>query len=336
MGWSTWWHFKVMRRCVVMEEQVNQEKRSVRYSLVIPVYNSETIVGETVDRIVAFLEGQGWDYELILVNDGSNDCSWDVLRAKALDNPHLLAINLLRNYGQHSAILCGLQNSTGDYVITLDDDLQNPPEEMMRLINKAHEGHDLVFGRFHEKKHSWHRRAGSLLIGKLNERLFDKPKNLVVSNFRILRRDVVDRICSYRTGYPYVSGLALMFSANPSNTWVAHQERAAGKSQYDFIKLAQLVMRILFNYSSYPLHLVSFVGLAISGCSLLLGLYYLGKGLTGGVSVPGWVSLVLLLLFLNGIIILILSMLGEYTVRILNQTSSTESYQVKEIVGRPV
>ena len=135
MGWSTWWRFKVMRGCVVLEEQVNQEKRSVRYSLVIPVYNSETVVGETIDRIVAFFEAQGWDYELILVNDGSKDCSWDVLRAKALDNPHLLAINLLRNYGQHSAILCGLQNSTGDYVITLDDDLQNPPEEMIHLIN---------------------------------------------------------------------------------------------------------------------------------------------------------------------------------------------------------
>ncbi len=312
---------------------MNQQERLIKYSVVIPVYNSAAIVGETVDRTVAFFEGHGWDYELILVNDGSHDQSWDVLREKALANSHIIAINLLRNYGQHTALFCGFQESTGDYVITMDDDLQNPPDEIIHLINKASEGHDVVFGRFREKKHDWYRRLGSLLIRAINRRIFHQPKDLVLTNFRIIRRDVIDRMCSYRTHYPYIQGLALMFSTNPGNVWVEHQSRPAGKSNYNLFKIIELVMRILFNYSSYPLRLVSIVGVVISALSLLRGLYYLGKAVFIGVSVPGWTTVVVLLSFFNGITIFILSMLGEYTVRLLNQTSSTQSYHVKEIIG---
>lgn len=312
---------------------MNREDKSIKYSVVIPVYNSGNIVGETIERTTACLQQYGLDYELILVNDGSKDCSWDVICEKAQANPAIVGINLIRNYGQHTALLCAFHHTTGDYVITLDDDLQNPPEEIIHLINKAHEGHDLVLGRFHQKKHALYRRVGSLLIGALNNRLFHKPKDIVTSSFRILRRDLVDRICSYRTTYPYITGLALMFAANPANVWVEHRERPEGKSQYDLLKIAELVMRILFNYSSYPLRLVSMVGVVISALSFVLGLYFIVDRLIGGVPVPGWTSLVVLLSFLNGIIILILSMLGEYCVRLLNQTSYPESYQIKDIIG---
>jgi glycosyltransferase involved in cell wall biosynthesis len=312
---------------------MNQQEKLIKYSVVIPVYNSAATVRETIDRTVAFFEGHGYDYELVLVNDGSRDRSWDVLREKALANPHIVAINLLRNYGQHTALFCGFQESTGDYVITIDDDLQNPPEEIIHLINKAHEGHDVVFGRYRKKRHGLYRRLGSLLIHAINRRIFHQPKGLVLTNFRIIRRDVVDRICSYRTHYPYIQGLALMFSINPSNVWVEHQGRLVGMSNYNLFKIIELVMRILFNYSAYPLRLVSMVGIVISALSLLRGLYYLGKAIFIGVSVPGWTTVVVLLSFFNGITIFILSMLGEYTVRLLNQTSSTESYVVKEVIG---
>lgn len=313
--------------------QMNENDKPVVYTVVIPVYNSAAVVGETIARTVACCDKHGWEYELILVNDGSLDDSWAVLRESVLRNQRIVAINLLRNYGQHTALLCGLQHSTGDYVITIDDDLQNPPEEIVRLIKKADEGHDLVFGYFHEKKHAWYRRVGSSLISRVNNRVFHKPKELAISNFWILRRDVVDRICSYRTIKPYITGLALMFSANPANVRVEHHKRVVGKSQYDLLKITELVMRIFFNYSSYPLRFISIVGLAISGLSFLLGLYFLLRGLIVGSRVPGWTSLVVILSFLNGVTILMLSMLGEYTVRLLNQTSYVESYQVKEIIG---
>ena len=229
------------------------EAKALKYSVVIPVYNSAAIVGDTIARTAAFFEGQGLAYEIILVNDGSQDQSWPVLRAQALQNPNLVAVNLLRNYGQHTAVYCGFQHSSGDYVITLDDDLQNPPEECRHLIHKAQEGYDLVFGRFRKKQHASYRRLGTLLIGWMNSKIFHKPHDLVLTNFRLIRRDVVDRAAAYHTSYPYIPGLLLMFAVNPANVWVEHQPRPVGKSNYNFFKILELVMRILFNYSSYPL-----------------------------------------------------------------------------------
>jgi hypothetical protein len=148
----------------------------------------------------------------------------------------------------------------------------------------------------------------------------------------MIRRDVVDRMCGYQTSYPYIPGLALMFSANPTNVTVEHKPRPVGKSNYNLLKIIELVMRILFNYSSYPLRLVSFIGGIIAVISFLLGIYFLLKALFVGTTVPGWASTVTLLSFFNGIVILILSMLGEYTVRLLRQTSQAQSYHIKELI----
>ncbi|SVE50786.1 uncharacterized protein METZ01_LOCUS503640, partial [marine metagenome] len=140
-----------------------------KYSVVIPVYNSADIVAETVDRVAGFFNDSGLDYEMVLVNDGSCDNSWDIILGKTKENPHIIAIDFLKNYGQHTANFCGFKESTGDYVITLDDDLQNPPEEIIHLIKKAEEeNYDLVIGQFEKKRHPFYRRLGSYLIGKLN------------------------------------------------------------------------------------------------------------------------------------------------------------------------
>jgi len=307
--------------------------KSLKYSVIIPVYNSAPIVDETIDQVVTFFEQRGWNYELIAVNDGSRDQSWEVIRNQAIANRHIIAINLLQNYGQHTALFCGFQESSGDYVITLDDDLQNPPEEMLHLIEKAGEGYDLVFGRFRQKQHALYRRLGTLLIGAINKQIFHKPDGLILSNFRIIRRDVVDRICSHRTAYPYIQGLSLMFSANPANVWVDHNPRPVGNSNYSLLKIFELVMRILFNYSSFPLRFISSIGAIIAVVSFLIGFYYLSKAIIVGFSVPGWATVVVLLSFFNGLIIFMLSMLGEYTVRLLTQFSHTENYHIKEVIG---
>ena len=304
----------------------------MKYSIVIPVYNSADIVATTIDRTVAVFERNKWDYELILVNDKSRDSSWDIVTQKALANPNIVAIDLLRNYGQHTANFRGFQHATGDYVITLDDDLQNPPEEILQLINKAQEGHDVVMGRFKEKKHAAYRRWGSRLIRFVNRRVFLPHEGLVLSNFRIIRRDVVDRICAYKTAYPYITGLVLMFASNPANVPVEHGERPVGESNYTMRVIIRLVMRILFNYSSYPLRVVTFSGLTISAVSFLLGLFYLGRGLLTPIKVPGWTTLVVLLSFFNGITLLLLGMLGEYLTRLINQTSWGTPYHIRKVV----
>ena len=311
---------------------MNKTPEPAKYSVVIPVYNSSPIVGNTIDRTVSFFEERRLDYEIILVNDGSLDNSWDVIRKKAEENPNIIAINLLRNYGQHNANFCGFLHSSGDYVITMDDDLQNPPEEIIHLISKAHEGYDLVIGRFREKKHALYRRVGSILVGAINRRIFHKDKDLVLTNFRIIRRDVVERVCAYKTSYPYIPGLTLMFSNNRANVWVEHREREAGKSSYNLASILKLVFTILFNYSSYPLRLVGGIGIVVSAFSFFLGMFYLGIALFRGTRTPGWTTIVVLLSFSNGLLILILSMIGEYVVRVLNQISSSESFHIKEIV----
>lgn len=304
-----------------------------KYSVVIPVYNSAPLVGRTIEQTVAFFEKQGWDYELILVNDGSTDDSWRVLHEKAQGNPRVVAIDLLRNYGQHSAVFCGLQRSRGDFAITMDDDLQNPPEEIIHLVHKILEGYDVVFGRFRSKQHAGYRRLGSRLIALVNRRIFYQPRDLVLSNFRILRRDVVQRMCDYQTSYPYIPGLALMFSSLRANVWVEHHPRPVGKSNYTLFRIAALVTRILFNYSAFPLRLVSTLGFIVSGVSFLLGVYYLARAFLVGINVPGWTTLIVLLAFFNGVNIIIMSMLGEYIIRLVNQVSSSKSYHIKQIVN---
>ena len=191
------------------------DRRSFTYSLVVPVYNSVDLVGTTIDRIVEVFEGAGLRYQLVLVNDGSRDGSWEVIAEAARANPHVVALNLLQNYGQHHANVAGFREATGDFVITLDDDLQNPPEEALVLIDEAMYGWDVVFGRFDRKQAAGYRRVGSHLISMINRRVFGQPPGLTVSNFRILRRSVVDRICSSRTAHPYITGQALMFSEHP-------------------------------------------------------------------------------------------------------------------------
>ena len=280
--------------------------------------------------MAAFFEGQGWPYEIILVNDGSRDNSWEVVKAKAAENPNVVAINMLRNYGQHTAVYCGLENATGDWAITLDDDLQNPPEEIVHLVAKAAEGHDVVYGKFKSKKHSSVRRLGSRLIGMVNTHIFKCPADITLTNYRLMHRDVVKRIVGYRTSQPYITGLSIMFAANPANALVEHREREVGTSQYTFFRIARLVMRILFNYSAWPLRMVNTIGMIVAAFSFVLGLYFIIKRLLGNVQVSGWTSLIVLLSFFNGISMVILGMLGEYIVRLLNESTSSQIYHVRE------
>ena len=307
-------------------------KNDPLYSVVIPVYNSETIIGETIDETTNFFAQNNLRYELILVNDGSRDASWTIISKKARELPHVTAINLLKNYGQHNANMCGFKHANGDFVITMDDDLQNPPEEIDKLIRKINEGYDLVIGQFNQKQHRGYRKIGSKLIGLVNRKIFQTPKDIVLTNFRILRRPVVDKVCDYKTSYPYIPGLVIWFSQDIANTLVDHHPRRAGKSNYSLLTILRLVSTILFNYSSYPLRIVAFSGMVLSFFSMLLGVGYIINNLIAGTNVQGWTTIVVLLSFFNGMTLLVISMIGEYIVRLLNQSSSSESFHIKEMV----
>lgn len=306
----------------------------MKTSIVIPVYNSEKIVSETVSKILKEITKNNLEVEIILVNDGSPDNSWNVIKGLAKEIKHVKSVNLIKNFGQHNAVLCGFANATGDYIITMDDDLQNPPSEIIHLVNKVRKDRDLdlVFGRFKEKKHAGYRKLGSKLIGYLNEKVFDKPKNITLTNFRIVKRDVIDRVLQHKTAYPYIPGLLLLYATKIDNVMVEHHERLDGKSNYTFKKIFSLMSNLLINYSSYPLKVLSTIGFIVSSLSFFVGLFFLVSGLIGGVKVAGWTTLVVLVSFLGGFIIILLGLIGEYLSRILDQVSNQKSYYIKEVV----
>lgn len=311
---------------------VPPEPSAYLYSVVIPVFNSEAILEKTIARTTTFFEEQGWRYEIILVNDGSSDSSWAILETAAAENPNIIAIDMLKNYGQHTALYAGFHAVNGDFVITIDDDLQNPPEEIAHVVHKILEGYDVVYGQFRQKKHSLIRRLGSRLVQTINERIFDQPHDLVVTNFRIMRRDVVERICNYRTPFPYITGMSLMFSRKRGNVMVEHHPREVGKSNYNFRRILALVLRLLFSYSTYPLRFVSYIGFISTLVAFSVGIYFLLRALFIGTTVPGWASTIVLLSFFGGINIVIVSMLGEYVLRLVQQSSDQNVYHIREKV----
>ena len=303
------------------------------YSVVIPVFNSRDIVAATVKDVVAFFEARGDAFEVVLVNDGSEDGSWTVIRHLATADARIVAVRFLRNFGQHNANLAGFAEARGTWVVTMDDDGQNPAEEIAKLIDAAEGGeHDVVFGRFDRKKASSVRGLGTRLMGAMNRRIFGKPKDLTVSNFRLLHRDVVQRILDSGNTYPYITGQALLYSASPVNADVRHLPRAGGESTYSLRKIVSLVLRIMFSYSPAPLQMMAGLGAVVALSSFVIGVIYLVHGLVAGSNVEGWTTVIVLLTFLNGVVIAMVSMLGEYMVRTLRQVTDRRSYLVADKV----
>ncbi len=300
------------------------------YSVVIPVYRSANILPRTLERLDAFFDKHPMRHEIIFINDGSPDNSWPVLEKIKGDRDDVVIIDLLRNSGQHSAMMCGLEHACGDFVITMDDDLQNPPEQIIHLIEKINEGHDVVFGEFPQKMHGLTRMLGSKVIGWLNTKLFKKPPGLVLTNFRIIRRDIVDAVCEFNTSFPYLPGLLLMSGKTFANIRTEHHARAEGKSNYSTRVIAALIWRILFNYSAFPLRVLCGVGVVMAVASFVLGAFYLIRALNKDSAAPGWPTLVVLLSFYQGLTLILLGALGEYVVRVVNDVSGRKAYRVRK------
>lgn len=302
------------------------------YSVVIPVFNSSRIIAETVRRVHEYFTSSGRSFEIILVNDGSADESWNVVRDIARENHEVVAINLLKNYGQHNANLCGFREAKGT-MSSLWTMICRTPEEIGKLIEAAREGGcDLVLGRFETKRHSIIRRVGSRFVGWLNRKVFEVKGDLVLSNFRLIHRDVVDRVCRDNSYAPYIPGLVLKYSARRCNVLVKHHPRVDGKSNYNWRRIIRLVASILFNHSAIPLRCSAAFGFVVAACGFILSIYFLLEALFHGTKAPGWASLAVLLSFFNGVLILMLSVIGEYLGRLLREFGTQRSYEIREVV----
>ena len=302
-------------------------------SIIIPVYNSEKIIRKTVDEIFDSL-GNQYQFEILLINDGSTDDSGKVIHQIASERQNVTAVSLLKNYGQHTAIFCGIKMAKGDYIVNMDDDLQNPPSELGKMIDEIKKGYDLVFAKFYKKKHKAYRNWGSKLINGINKRLFKVPDTITISNFRIFTKEVGQRVSEINTTFPYIPGMLMLNAATIGNVYTEHHARFEGKSNYNFSRIAKLVFRLLFNFSNLPLYTMTVLGVIISAIAFIFGFVMILKALIIGSEVKGWTSLIVIVSFFSGFIILFLGVIGEYIVRMMNQMMQVQPFQIRKITKK--
>ena len=203
-----------------MEKDSLMKNDSPVYSVVVPVYNSEKSLEELCSRIHNVFNKLGYNYEIILVDDSSKDNSWGVLQSLRKENKNIKIIQLMRNFGQHNALMCGFHHIKGHFVITMDDDLQNPPEEIPKLIDRINEGYDAVIGALKVKQDTFLKKSASLFIRYLINKIFDKPKNIKLSSFRIITASLAEQIRAMKTPYPFIGGMILTITRNIANVSV--------------------------------------------------------------------------------------------------------------------
>jgi polyisoprenyl-phosphate glycosyltransferase len=302
-------------------------------SVVIPVYRSETSLRALVGRLLRVLETTGLSHEVVLVEDGGGDGSWNILRElQAGDPDRIVVVELMRNYGQHNALMCGFRCTRGEYVVTIDDDLQNPPEEIPKLLDAIQTGRfDLVYGSYSSKKHSPWRNAGSALVNGFYRIVF---KNAVtISSFRVIRRPLLESIFSYDLNFTFVDGLLAWNTQRIAQIEVDHQPRVTGRSGYDPRKLAQLAFNLFTNFSLLPLQLVTWFGLALSGMGFFLALFYLVQYFRAQIIVPGYASTMIAILVVGGTQLLALGIIGEYLGRLHLNVNRKPQYTVRTILS---
>jgi undecaprenyl-phosphate 4-deoxy-4-formamido-L-arabinose transferase len=300
-------------------------------SIVIPVYNSGDTIASLVEQLANLpIEG---GHELILVNDGSKDNTAEVCEALVPNATFPVRfINLSRNFGEHNAVMAGLRYARGEYVITMDDDLQNPPSEVVKLFKYAREQKkDVIYTYYKQKQHSAWRNFGSWLTNQVADILLDKPKNLYLCSFRCMNSFLVQQICQYEGPFPYVDGLILQVTQSIGQLEVAHSPRQQGQSSYNLRKLVRLWLNMFLNFSVIPLRLSTAVGFLFSAVGFLGTLYVVVDHFIEGAPL-GWSSLMFTLLLFSGVQLLILGIAGEYIGRLYLTSNKRPQFVVRNIV----
>lgn len=302
-------------------------------SIVIPVYNSEATLSQLIGRLQAVLEPRYPDHEIVLVDDASRDGSWTALeQLKAERGSRLRIARLLVNRGQHNAILCGLNLSRGEIVITMDDDLQNPPEEIPKLVDAIQRGFDLAIGAYDSKKHSRFRNLGGRFVDGVLRGIFQLPKDFQLTSFRAARRSVVENACRMGGVFPYITAMLFANASSYINVPVRHDPRGHGRSNYNLHRSLRLATNLLFSYSSYPVWAVLFMTALTFLFSTLFGLITLFRALSQDIAVPGWASTVVIVSLFNAITMLGLTIFGVYLARISQQlTRSRQPYVIRDL-----
>jgi len=284
-------------------------------SIVIPLFDAALTLPALCQELSALEIAGG--FELILVNDGSKDETEAIaLKLTRESRIPITFLSLSRNFGEHNAVLAGLRASSGQYVVTMDDDLQNPPSEVLKLlaITEA-EQRDVVYAIYERKEHAWWRNLGSKLTNTIADYVVEKPRRLYLSSFRCMTRLVAHEVAKSRTPYPYIDGLIFQITQNAGAVSVRHVGRGQGRSGYTFRKLIRLWMSMLVNFSVLPLRLMTFAGMVTSALGFLAVIEVLLEHMLKR-NPTGWSSLMAAILLLSGTQLLLLGIMGEYVGRI--------------------
>jgi len=301
-------------------------------SIVVPCYRSEKSLPELVERLLRVGVELNRDFEIILVDDQSPDGTWETLKElKEKVGCPLKIIRLLKNAGQHNALLCGMQFATGDVVVTMDDDLQNPPEDIPALLAVIANGYDLAIGAYEQKQHSSVRNAGGSLVDAVLRKIFHLPCDFQLTSFRAVRREVVENVCRMGGVYPYITAMLLSHAGTYGNVQVRHESRKYGVSNYNLGRSISLAANLLLNYSSYPIYFIALLCGFVFFVAFGFGVSVLARTFLVGSTVPGWASTVIIVSFLNALVLLSLVIFGLYLSRLNLQISQSKPrFTIKE------
>ena len=306
-------------------------------SVVIPVYNEEAVLPALFARLYAALDQLKRSYEIIFIDDGSRDRSAALLRAQFQTRPDVTRVVLLRaNAGQHAAIMAGFEITRGTYIVTLDSDLQNPPEEIPQLLAKMDEGYDYI-GTIRRLRHDskW-RHYASRVMNKLRERITDIRISDQGCMFRAYHRDIIRAILDSQETNTFIPALAYIYAGKPTEITVEHEERAAGTSKYSLFKLIHLNFDLVTSFSVVPLQVISIAGMVIAAASVLFVAYLFLRRLFIGPEVEGVFTLFAIAFFLMGVALFAIGLVGEYIGRIYIHVRHRPRYLVRTILEAPV
>lgn len=299
-------------------------------SVVIPVYGCSTSIIELSKRLENSLSSITKNYEIIYVNDGSKDDAWSVIEELCKHSIRNKGINLSRNFGQHHAIHAGLEHSNGNWVVVMDCDLQDQPENIIHFYNKAQEGFDVVQGRRNKRNDNFLRRIASKLYYKFLSFMTETKQDSTIANFGIYKRNVITAICQMKDNIRYFPAMVQWVGFSSTTINIDHGKRETGKSSYSLRKLFRLGMDVTISFSEKPLKLAVKTGLLFSFASILFAIYNIIKYINGEILVSGWTTIIVSIWFLSGIIIFLIGILGLYVSRIFDKVKDRPLYIIKE------
>ena len=305
-------------------------------SFVIPCYRSELTLESVINEIDETMAGMDYDYEIILVNDGSPDNTWGKIQeiaAKRADGK-VLGINFAKNFGQHAALMAGLNNTKGDYVICLDDDGQTPANEVGKLLAALEGDADAVYARYSHKQHNLFRNFGTAMNEWMASVMLGKPRDLFVSSYFGVRRFVVEEMVKYESSYPYVIGLVLRSTKNIVNVDVNHRKREVGTSGYTFAKLLGLWINGFTAFSIKPLRIATLSGSIFACLGFMYGIYTIIKKFVNPKVTVGFSAMMSSIIFIGGMVMLMLGMVGEYLGRVYISQNKNPQYVIRETTSQ--